>query len=269
MNSPIPSQWRIIEMPMFNIEMFDTPMLWLHDEQTGFLKFCGMEAGVDYQLSERDGKPFIEFTWWEPHRLPHCGRGWASIDGHTLQGKIYMHAGDHSDFKAVQVGSDPNEDSVKAILRHGPITVDPTCTPSAKAQSRRKPVKQQSRKSTTGQGSRKVRGPIPDKVRKALKERLEQHIATNWDHTLVRLILRYRAAYAYVDVQDPTQNFPIHLCRLGYLGELEKWEFAFYKYSDEVYEKSRDWSGSFITTPEQAFDVAATVYLADNNPPSK
>lgn len=257
MSNPFPSQWRIVEMSMFGIEMFETPMLWLHDERHGFLRFCGMEAGVDYQLSERDAKPFIEFTWWEPHRLPHCGRGWASINGHTLQGKIYMHAGDHSDFKAVQVYGDPDEDSVEAIYTN------------AKAQSRRKPVIQQSRKSTAVPRSRKVQSPIPDKVRTALKERLERHIEANWDHTLVRLILRFRAAYAYVDVQDPTQNFPTHLCRLGYLGELEHWEFAFYKYSDEVYEKSRDWSGSFTATPEQAFDVSATVYLSDNNPPPK
>ncbi|MCX6601846.1 MAG: hypothetical protein NT025_09865 [bacterium] len=81
---------------------------------------------------------------------------------------------------------------------------------------------------------------------------MEKHIAEKWDHTLVSLILRFRGAYAYVDVQDPT-----HLCRLGFLGDLDHWGFAFYKYSDDVYEKSRDWDGSFITTPERAFDVAA------------
>ena len=103
--------------------------------------------------------------------------------------------------------------------------------------------------------------PIPESIRSALKERLENHIAEKWSHTLVSLILRFRGAYAYVDVQDPTENIPTHLCRLGYLGNLEEWDFAFYKYSDEVYERSMDWDGSFVTTPERAFDVAASVYL--------
>jgi hypothetical protein len=102
-------QWRITEMPMFSIEMFDPPMLWIHDERRGFLKFCGIEAGVDYEASERDGKPFIEFTWWEPHRLPHCGRGWAVIEGETMHGKIYCHDGDRSLFTAVKLLGDSTE----------------------------------------------------------------------------------------------------------------------------------------------------------------
>jgi len=252
--NPFIGQWRITEMPMFSIEMFEPPMLWVHDERHGFLKFCGIEAGVDYETSERDGKPFMEFTWWEPHRKPHCGRGWAVIEGDTMHGKIYFHAGDHSEFKAVRGLVDSEEDAISALLRRGgPITLDPACYPDSKAPALRKPATKK---------VLKPQSPIPKPGRSALKKRLEKHIAEKWDHTLVSLILRFRGAYAYVDVQDPTENIPTHLCRLGFLGDLDHWGFAFYKYSDGVYEKSRDWDGSFITTPEMAFDVAATVYLS-------
>ena len=56
---------------------------------------------------------------------------------------------------------------------------------------------------------------------------------------------------------------PTHLCRLGYLGSPDRWEFAFFKYSDEKYEPSFLHSGEFAGTPEEAFDCAAQVYLQD------
>ncbi len=54
---------------------------------------------------------------------------------------------------------------------------------------------------------------------------------------------------------------PTHLCRLGFLGNMDRWAFAFYKYSDEKYELSVGPSGSFEVTPEEAFDCAAGLYL--------
>lgn len=251
---------------MFSIELFEPPMLWIHDSDRGLLKFCGIEADVSYEISERDGRPFGEFTWLEPSRKPQCGRGWAVVDGETMNGRIYFHAGDQSEFRAVRVLVDPEEDAIKTLLRRGPITLDPACYPKSKAPTARNPVKQQSRGASVSKPSaRKIlkpQSPIPEPVRFALKDRLEKHLAENWDHTLVTLILRFRGAFAYVDTQDPTETIPTHLCRLTYLGDSDHWGFAFYKYSDDFYEKSRDWDGSFITTPEKAFDVAATVYLS-------
>jgi len=106
-----------------------------------------------------------------------------------------------------------------------------------------------------------LRGPIPGPVQSALKERLERRITEEWGHTLVTLKLRFRSYYAYVDVQDPTEEVPTHLCRLGYLGSMDEWQFAFYKYSDEKYEVSMDWQGNWLVRPETAFDISAGVYL--------
>jgi hypothetical protein len=47
-----------------------------------------------------------------------------------------------------------------------------------------------------------------------------------------------------------------HLCRLRYLGDSDKWGFEFFSYSSERYE-----AGGFIRTPEQAFEIAAGLYL--------
>lgn len=59
------------------------------------------------------------------------------------------------------------------------------------------------------------------------------------------------------------EGTPIHLCRLGYLGSPDRWEFAFFKYSDEKYKPSLLPSGSFAGTPEEAFDCSGHVYLQD------
>jgi hypothetical protein len=56
-------------------------------------------------------------------------------------------------------------------------------------------------------------------------------------------------------------EIPVDLCRLGYLGSIDRWAYAFFKYSDECYAPSVVASGSFVATPEQAFDCASEVYL--------
>ena len=56
---------------------------------------------------------------------------------------------------------------------------------------------------------------------------------------------------------------PARLCRLGYLGSIDRWQHAFFKYSDEKYELSVVASGSFEATSEEAFDCSAGVYLQD------
>jgi hypothetical protein len=54
---------------------------------------------------------------------------------------------------------------------------------------------------------------------------------------------------------------PSRLCRLEYLGSTDVWAFAFYKCSDEAYERSIFPSGSFAGSLEAAFDCAGNVYL--------
>jgi len=118
---------------------------------------------------------------------------------------------------------------------------------------------------------------IPEQTRADLSHRLERHALDRWAEHCRAITVRFRGAFAYVDalpknvwhpsdippeVRLQIEATPTHLCRLGYLGSTDRWAFAFYKYSDEVYEPSFLPSGAFAGTPEEAFDCAAHVYLA-------
>jgi len=98
----------------------------------------------------------------------------------------------------------------------------------------------------------------------------------------VRLDVHFRGQLCYIDVYtepsgppgfDPTafgeareaylqrlRETPIHLCRLRYFGDEQRWSMAFYTYSNETYEPCVFNNGTFQGTPEEAFDTAA-VYL--------
>ena len=120
------------------------------------------------------------------------------------------------------------------------------------------------------------KGAIQLTVQHALEVRLQKHAATNWKDQCRGVIVRFRGAFAYVDAfraenfympgTTPEQRAeidatPTHLCRLRYLGSADRWEYAFFKYSDEKYEPSFGMSGSFVVTPEEAFDTSALAYL--------
>ena len=121
------------------------------------------------------------------------------------------------------------------------------------------------------------KGPIPERVRDELGARLERHARARWAERCRGVAVRFRGAYAYVDAYPldggwwseaapeahaPTGSAPIRLCRLGFLGSVDRWAFAFYKYSDDRYEPSVVFSGSFEAAPEEAFDCAAFAYLS-------
>jgi hypothetical protein len=114
-------------------------------------------------------------------------------------------------------------------------------------------------------------------MRPALRGRLERHALDRWGEHCRAIDVRFRGAFAYVDAlaknswhapgtssesRERIDATPTRLCRLGYLGSADRWAFAFYKYSDEIYEPSLLPSGAFEGTPEEAFDCAAAVYLA-------
>ncbi len=116
---------------------------------------------------------------------------------------------------------------------------------------------------------------IPEDARSKLKERLEKHAAEKWRGRCRRIIITFRRNFAYVGVLEASddtkrkkqpkeaETIVTRLCRLRYLGSASKWEFAFYKYSDERYQLCYLPSGSFSGTPESCFDCAANVYLRE------
>ena len=124
--------------------------------------------------------------------------------------------------------------------------------------------------------SRARQRTIPQGAQASLRAQLERHAHAHWKDRCRGIVVRFRGAFAYVDAfpldrqsmpgttpeeRAQIEATPTHLCRLGYLGNPDRWEFAFFKYSDETYEPSFLPSGAHAGTPEEAFDCSAQVYL--------
>jgi hypothetical protein len=69
-----------------------------HDGHIGLI---AVEAELDYRVVRRDGFPAIEFSFDgfdEDQRV--TGRGWASLEGGRLHGRLFFHQGDETSFVA-------------------------------------------------------------------------------------------------------------------------------------------------------------------------
>lgn len=123
---------------------------------------------------------------------------------------------------------------------------------------------------------RAPKGPVPESIREALRDRLLRHVSRRWKDRIGKVLIRFHGAYVYIaalerpkgDPRAPQivrytepNEIPVELCRLGYLGNLEDWEYAFFKYPDRRYAPSIVASGRFTATPEQCFDSSAQVYF--------
>jgi len=128
---------------------------------------------------------------------------------------------------------------------------------------------------------------IPAPVRQRTERRLEAHAEKNYAGRFIRLGIRFHGAFCYVDAfvqpDEPSKALlqtlgetreqylerlresPVHLCRLRFFGDEDRWTMAFYTYSHEAYEPCFFGSGDDHGAPEEAFDVAA-VYLPDARP---
>ena len=125
---------------------------------------------------------------------------------------------------------------------------------------------------------------ITDPVKRRTEARIRQVAEAEFAGRYTRLDIRFRGVFCYVDAytepEPPAPDFPppgwpetreeylerlrntpTHLCRLRYFGADDRWSFGFYTYSQERYELSIYPSGEFFGAPEDAFRVAAGVYL--------
>jgi len=110
---------------------------------------------------------------------------------------------------------------------------------------------------------------------------IEQYAAEHYTGKYIRLDIRFRGKFCYIGAYIEPQPYiqipglpeteeeyrsrimssPDPLCRLRYHGMEDRWEMAFYKYSDEKYELCILDSGKFFGTPVEGFTTAANVYL--------
>lgn len=95
-----------------------------------------------------------------------------------------------------------------------------------------------------------------------VERRLVDH-ARGHSSGLRAVTVRGRGRFLYVDAQGPDDVQPEPLCRLGYLGSMDEWEFAFFSWSrgsSGGYEVSVLDNGLPMGTPEECFDCAAVPY---------
>ena len=125
---------------------------------------------------------------------------------------------------------------------------------------------------------------IPQAVRNQIRNRILTYAKKHYSGKYTRIDVRFRGQLCYVDAYtepyippdfdasvfgesreeyiERLRNVPIHLCRLRYFGDEDRWSMAFYTYSHEKYEPCVFNNGSFHGTPEEAFETSA-IYLED------
>lgn len=125
---------------------------------------------------------------------------------------------------------------------------------------------------------------IPALVRQRTERRLKTHAEKKYAGRFTSMGVRFHGALCYVDAfvepEEPSEALlatlgetreqfltrerqtPVHLCRLRFFGDENRWTMAFYTYSHEKYEPCVFDTGEDHGTPEEAFDTAA-VYLPE------
>jgi hypothetical protein len=106
--SKFAGRWRIVWLEHREKDFEDEQVggeLRFDRKGTGLLRFEEIEGEVDFRAVERDGKPAVEFSWLGVDGLDQfLGRGWAVREGDEIEGRIFIHLGKDSAFRAVKIG---------------------------------------------------------------------------------------------------------------------------------------------------------------------
>lgn len=126
--------------------------------------------------------------------------------------------------------------------------------------------------------------PVPESVKHHVEQCIRRYAERHFAGRYRWLDIRFRGQFCYIDAYvepelprrrrpsagsretrpdtlERLRNTPLHLCRLRYFGDDQRWGFAFYTYSNERYELSVFPSGGFLGPPEEAFDLSVRMYL--------
>ena len=75
---------------------------------TSASRFGTLHGSIDHRTVWRDGVPALEFSWEGSHDMDSAsGRGLATRVGEFLEGRIFIHNGDDSSFKATERPASP------------------------------------------------------------------------------------------------------------------------------------------------------------------
>ena len=107
MDSRISGRWRIVRMDLWDqdaIDLLGPAFIEFKGDRQGSFRFIAVEGWIDLRPAEHLGPTGVEFSWeGQDDRDPASGRGWAVVseDG-SLNGRIFLHLGDDSAFRAVR-----------------------------------------------------------------------------------------------------------------------------------------------------------------------
>lgn len=98
--------WRITEMEGWDTDYIDLTgpgYVTIGRNGSGFVQYGAVEADLDYRIEDFGTQPRLEFTFQGfDEGDPISGRGWATVSGSEMTGRIFIHHGDDFPFKAVK-----------------------------------------------------------------------------------------------------------------------------------------------------------------------
>ena len=101
--------WKIIEMEVWGsayIDLVVPGFIEFQEEEghvMGTFQFGAVSGSVDGRLREVQGEDVIEWSWQgQSDTDPGCGRGWATRVNGDLVGRLFIHGGDNSAFRATR-----------------------------------------------------------------------------------------------------------------------------------------------------------------------
>src|SRR5687768_5610063 len=102
----VEGRWRIVEMELWDrdaVDLLGPAFIEIGSDGFGSFRFIAVDGRMDVRAVRRDGLPGIEFSWDGNDECdPASGRGWAVLsDDGSLSGRIFLHGGDDSAFRAV------------------------------------------------------------------------------------------------------------------------------------------------------------------------
>ena len=110
--SPFLGRWHIVSMSAWDEDDLNEEVqafIEFDDKGGGSFQFGYVQGIIDYRERLRDGHPAAEFSWEGgdgADGTPLAGRGWAILRGDELEGMIFIHLGDDSEFGARRATSD-------------------------------------------------------------------------------------------------------------------------------------------------------------------
>lgn len=106
--SPFLGRWHIIEMEQWDADYLDMEVeayIKFESGGRGEFQFGLVYGNMDCHYKTEKGRSYVEFTWEGNDEMDAVhGRGFAVLlqGREKIKGRIYIHHGEHSEFKAVK-----------------------------------------------------------------------------------------------------------------------------------------------------------------------